>query len=155
MKTKKMGLAVLAVGALAWTGVPRAMADDAPGTQTPPAPPAKTEKTKAHKPKFDADKMLKKLTDALKLTQDEQDKIKPIVTDEASQLNAVEADQSLTKPQKKDKEVDIRKASEDQIAALLTPEQLTKFNAHRTKDKAAPKAEAPKAEAPKGDNAGK
>lgn len=126
MKQKKvLGLAALAMGALTLTGAPRVMAADAPAAG------ATTAKPKHEKKKADAAAMLKKLTASLTLTQDEQDKIKPILTDEATQINGLDA--SLTKEQKQEKVAAIRKAAAEQIAPLLTAEQKAKFEKHHAK----------------------
>jgi hypothetical protein len=127
----KWAVSAVVLGAALGCAVPQARAADAPAKAAKPA-----------KHQADADALLKKLTTQLKLTQDEQDKIKPILADEAAQINAANADTTLNKQQRKDRVAAARKAAADQITPVLTDDQQKKFT-HAPKEKKAP-AGAPK-----------
>jgi Spy/CpxP family protein refolding chaperone len=70
---------------------------------------------------------LRWLTQQLKLTPEQADKIRPIVTDEGEQLHLVKLDERLPLDQKRAKMLEIREAFRPKIAALLTPEQQEKW----------------------------
>lgn len=78
---------------------------------------------------FSADDMLAHLTKALSLTDDQQAKIKPILADEHEKIQAIRQDTSVSKADMGAKIKPIRDAANDQIKALLTPDQVTKFEA--------------------------
>lgn len=67
------------------------------------------------------------LSKELNLSDQQKEKLKPILQDEAKQLRAVHEDSSLTPDQKRDKVKQIRKTFRPQIQAVLTPEQQEKF----------------------------
>jgi len=67
----------------------------------------------------------------LGLTADQKSQIKQIRQDEKQQIQAVKADKSLSKDQKKAKIQDIRQNSTSKINGLLTPEQQQKFAQRR------------------------
>ena len=67
----------------------------------------------------------------LGLTADQKTQIKQIRQDEKQQIQAVKADNSLSKDQKKAKIQDIRQNGTSKINALLTPEQQQKFAQRR------------------------
>jgi Spy/CpxP family protein refolding chaperone len=69
----------------------------------------------------------------LNLTEDQQEKIKPIFADQAEQLRAVSSDKSLTKPDKQEKFKTIHTATEEKIEPLLTPDQMEKWGAWKQK----------------------
>lgn len=125
MKVKqqiKWGL-VLASAAFG-CAMPSVRADDATA-------PAKVAKPPKHQ--MDADAILKKMTAKLNLTSDEQDKIKPILADETSQINAAYTDTTLTKAQRKEKARTAMQSANEQIAPLLTSDQQKKFKVHKMK----------------------
>lgn len=67
------------------------------------------------------------LSKELNLSDEQKEKLKPILHDEAKQMRAVHEDSSLTPDQKRDKAKQIRKTFRPQIQAVLTPEQQEKF----------------------------
>ena len=69
------------------------------------------------------------LTKKLNLTPDQVTQVKAIDADTMKQAEAVRADTSIAGPDKRTKMMDIRKASQDKIRGLLTPDQQTKFDA--------------------------
>jgi protein CpxP len=72
------------------------------------------------------------LTKKLNLTPDQVTQVKAIDADTMKQMMALRSDTSLTPDEKKPKMMDIHKASQDKIRALLTPDQQTKFDALQT-----------------------
>ena len=84
----------------------------------------------------------KKLTDELtrfkndlQLTPDQVGKMKPILGEQMSQLQALKGSPGLSKQDKIAKFNDIRKAGYEQIKQVLTPDQLTKWDAEMAKAK--------------------
>lgn len=69
------------------------------------------------------------LTTKLNLTPDQVTQIKAIDDDTIKQAQAVRADTSLSQQDRRGKMMDIHKASEDKIRALLTDDQKTKYDA--------------------------
>jgi Spy/CpxP family protein refolding chaperone len=71
---------------------------------------------------------LQRMTDALNLTSDQQEKIKPILDSESQQMQQLRSDSSLSQQDRRSKMMQIRQGSHDQIKAILTPDQLQKFD---------------------------
>jgi periplasmic protein CpxP/Spy len=69
------------------------------------------------------------LTKKLNLTPDQVTQVKAIDADTMSQMKALREDTSVAGPDKRTKMMDIHKASQDKIRALLTDDQKTKFDA--------------------------
>jgi Spy/CpxP family protein refolding chaperone len=69
------------------------------------------------------------LTKKLNLTPDQVTQIKAIDDDTMKQAQAVRADTSLSQQDRRGKMMDIHKASEEKIRALLTDDQKTKYDA--------------------------
>lgn len=63
----------------------------------------------------------------LNLTKDQQDKIKPIQDKQRTEAETVRNNSSLTREQQRDQMMEIRKKYNEQIDALLTPEQKEKL----------------------------
>ena len=70
---------------------------------------------------------LQEISQALDLAEDQKAKIKPILQAEMVKLKALRADSSLTPTQKTEKFKAIREESAPQLKAILTPEQLEKW----------------------------
>lgn len=73
------------------------------------------------------DAHLQMLSEKLNLTEDQKEKVKPILQDQAQQMKAIHNDPSLTSEQKAAKKKAIHETTHDQINAVLTPEQQEKF----------------------------
>lgn len=73
---------------------------------------------------------LEKLTKRLDLTAEQQEKIKPILDEEASQMKAIDSEK-LTRAERRARMQELRKGSFEKIKPLLTPEQLKKHDAMR------------------------
>jgi periplasmic protein CpxP/Spy len=97
--------------------------------QTPPAANAEPLATTApkHMHGDQAEHRLKRLSKNLNLTDDQKEKIRPILEDEQQQMKAVEGDSTLTAQQKHKKTREIRMSSKSQMSAILTPEQKEKI----------------------------
>jgi hypothetical protein len=67
------------------------------------------------------------LTDRLKLTADQQAKIKPILADQQTQMGALRGDQSLSQEDRMAKMTKIRTDTNDKINAVLTADQKTEY----------------------------
>lgn len=71
---------------------------------------------------------LDRLTRELNLTQDQQDKIKPILEDQQKQMQDLRNDTSVQGPDRFAKMREIRKDHMDQVRNVLTSEQQTRFD---------------------------
>jgi periplasmic protein CpxP/Spy len=67
------------------------------------------------------------LTDRLKLTPDQVEKIKPILADQQTQMTALRGDTSLSQDDRMAKMTKIRTDSTTKINAVLTPDQQTEY----------------------------
>jgi Spy/CpxP family protein refolding chaperone len=116
-------LAMLLVGVLLASA---AVAQDS--AQTPPAT-TTPKQNRAHGDR--AEQRLKRLSKKLNLTDDQKEKIKPILQDEEKQLTDLETDTTLTPQQKHKKTREIRMSSKSQMDGILTPEQKEKMPSGR------------------------
>ena len=73
------------------------------------------------------DQRLQRMTHQLDLTSEQQTKIRPILEQESSQMQALHQDSSLTPQEMHAKMQQIRQTTNDQIKAQLTSEQQQKF----------------------------
>ena len=71
---------------------------------------------------------LQHLTKTLNLTADQQEKIKPILESEQSQMQSLHQDTSMAKQDRMAKAQQIRQGSNDQIQQVLTPDQQQKWS---------------------------
>src|SRR5579864_4335292 len=78
-----------------------------------------------------ADQHLQMLSEKLNLTEDQKAKLKPVLQDQMQQMKAVREDSSLSEEQKRAKMKTVHESLHDQINAVLTPEQQTKFKQMR------------------------
>jgi len=78
-----------------------------------------------------ADQHLHMLSEKLNLTDDQKEKLKPVLQDQMQQMKAVREDSSLSEVQKRTKMKSIHESLHDQINAVLTPEQQAKFKQMR------------------------
>jgi Spy/CpxP family protein refolding chaperone len=115
-------VAVLAIGAAALSALP-AMAQD------PPAPPQGQAGPQQGGRSGMRGNQVEFLTKKLNLTADQVTQVKAIDADTMSQMKALREDTSVAGPDKRTKMMDIHKASQDKIRALLTDDQKTKFDA--------------------------
>ncbi|MFY9560925.1 MAG: hypothetical protein WAQ52_11885 [Terriglobales bacterium] len=78
-----------------------------------------------------AEQRLKRLAKRLNLTDDQKEKLKPILQDEERQLQSLQDDGSLTPQQKRTRTRGIRMTSKAQMDDILTPEQKEKIQTGR------------------------
>ena len=80
-----------------------------------------------HRGMMSPDQHLAHLTKALSLTPDQQEKIKPMLEQEQTQMQAMHQDTSMSQQDKWAKAKTLREGTNDQIKSVLTPDQQTKF----------------------------
>ena len=89
-----------------------------------------------------AESRLEEMSKQLNLTDDQKAKLKPILQDEAQQLQAVHNDASLSQDQKKAKAKEIHAAFKPQVNNVLTPDQQKQWKEMKKKAKEREKGEA-------------
>ncbi len=77
---------------------------------------------------MDPEKRTERLARELKLTSDQQAKVLEILKSEHSQMQSLWSDSSASQEDRRAKMMDIHKASNDQIRALLDADQQKKFD---------------------------
>lgn len=75
------------------------------------------------------DDQLKNLTERLSLTDDQQAKIKPILEDQRTQMQALMKDESLSPDDRRTKGRSIRESTDTKIRDVLTDDQKKKYDA--------------------------
>jgi len=75
------------------------------------------------------ERQLSTLTKKLNLTPDQVTQVKAIDDDAMQQAKAVRDDTSMAKADRRAKMMDIRKAAQDKVRAVLTDDQKTKYDA--------------------------
>jgi len=119
-----LSVAVLALGMAALSALP-AMAQDPSAPPPPPqgqgGPRGGGRGMQGHQIEF--------LTRKLNLTPDQVTQVKAIDADTWKQAKAMREDTTIADADKRTKMMDIHKASQDKIRALLTDDQKTKFDA--------------------------
>jgi Spy/CpxP family protein refolding chaperone len=98
---------------------------------------AQTDSTSAADPELRAkvQQHLQHMSSELNLTDDQKQRIQPILQSELLQAKSVHDDSSLSPDQKKAKMQDIHASMKSQIAPILTPEQQVKFAAMKEQAK--------------------
>lgn len=115
MNRMKRGLAVaIVLGSLMAFG-PQANAADNQG------------QTQAGGRRQTAQERMKKLAADLNLTQEQQDKLKPVLQEQSKKLRELRQDTSLSATDRRAKAKTIRDDAAKQIKAILTPEQWEKY----------------------------
>ncbi len=99
-----------------------AFAQDATQPAPPPAPATGTPQPK-HTYGDRSEQKLKKLSKKLNLTDDQKEKIRPILQDQEKQFTSLKDDTTLTSQDRQKKMRAIRMASKAQMDEILTPEQ--------------------------------
>jgi predicted transglutaminase-like cysteine proteinase len=127
---KQCILALLVVG-LMYTVTAGAVAQNSGNNDQQAAEPgAPAEHSRRH---FDPAERTERLTKQLKLTADQQPKVLEILKAEQSQMESLRSDSSASQDDRRSKMMDIHKASNDQIRALLDSDQQKKFDAMQSK----------------------
>jgi hypothetical protein len=107
----------------------RASAQDAPsqGSQTETAPQNGGGHWHHHK-RPSVDKQVKHLTKALKLSDDQQAKVRSALEDQHKQMEQIRSDSSLSRDNRISKMKEIRDSTNTQIKAVLNDDQQKKFD---------------------------
>ena len=126
-------LTLMLAGAVCATA-PLAIAQDS-GSNPPQSAPAGAPPEHGHGGHFDPAQRTERLTKELKLTSDQQPKVLEILKSEQSKMQDVRSDSSLSQDDRHSKMMEIRKASDDQIRALLDDKQQKKFDAMQSEHK--------------------
>ena len=79
--------------------------------------------------RMDPDKQVKMLSEKLSLTQDQQTKVKSILSGQQGQMQSLMQDQSMSREDKRAKFEQMRSDSDSQIRAVLTGDQQQKYDA--------------------------
>jgi len=102
-----------------------------PGSQAPAAPQGQSQSPSASQPQAGSNAQQGSgngsVQDELQLTEAQKEKLRPIIQEEVTQINAVRDDQSLSMDQKRAKVEEIRQKEFPKIQAILTPEQVAKL----------------------------
>jgi Spy/CpxP family protein refolding chaperone len=80
-----------------------------------------------HRMAMSPEQRLQRMTKALNLTDDQQQKIKPILESESQQMQTLRQDTSMSQQDKWGKMEQIRQTSTSQITPILTPDQQKKY----------------------------
>ena len=80
-----------------------------------------------------ADQRLDHMTKMLNLTPDQQQKIKPILENEQSQMQALHQDTTTPQADRMAKARELRQSSNQQINGILTPDQQQKWSQMQSK----------------------
>ena len=122
----------LVLAGLVYTLTPSAIAHGN-GNNDPQSGPAGAPPEHGHGRHFDPAKRAEMLTKQLKLTSGQQPKVLDILKSEQSQMEALHSDSSPSQDDRRSKMMDIRKASDDQIRALLDADQQKKWDAMQSR----------------------
>lgn len=127
---KQYVLALMMAG-LVYT-VPSAVAQNSPNSD-PSAGQSTTAPEHRRGHDFDPAKRTAKLSRKLKLTSDQQAKVQDILSSQKSQFESLKSDSTVAGADRHSKVMEIRKASADQIRAVLDPNQQKKWDAMQAK----------------------
>lgn len=121
----KQCLLVLVAAGLISIAAPFAAAQDSP-SQNGDQQPGSQEHGRRHG--MDPAQRTQELTKRLKLTTDQQAKVKDALTSEHSQMESLHQDSSLSQDDRRAKMMEIRKNTDTQIRGLLDSTQQKKFD---------------------------
>ncbi len=93
---------------------------------------------------------LQMIAEELGLSADQKAKLAPVIKHQAEQMQAIRQDESLSREQRMEKARGIREAGRKDIEAVLTPEQVKKFDDLRARGPRGD-GERPRKEGKKGD----
>jgi len=80
-----------------------------------------------HRMAMSPEQRLQRLTKALNLTSDQQQKVKPILENESQQMQAMRQDSSMSQQDRWNKIKSIHEDTTSQIKAVLNPDQQAKY----------------------------
>jgi protein CpxP len=120
---KQSLLVLVAAGAIA-IAAPFAAAQDSQ-SQSNDQPPSQGQ---GHRHGMDPDQRTQELTRKLKLSSDQQAKVKDALVSEHSQMESLHQDSSLSQDDRRAKMMDIRKTTDTQIRGVLDSNQQKKWD---------------------------
>lgn len=123
-----VALALFASCAIATAQDNNAQSNTAIDQQSAPAPAQSQDRGGRGGRHFDPATRTQRLAKHLKLSSDQQSKVKEILTSEQSQMQQLRGDSSLSQQDRRPKMMEIHKSSNDQIRALLNPDQQQKWD---------------------------
>jgi protein CpxP len=131
----KQSLLVLLAAGLISIAAPFAAAQDSPSndpqSNDQQSQPSQQEGHRHHGP--DPAQRTEELTRHLKLTSDQQTKVKDALQSQHSQMESLHQDSSLSQDDRRAKMMDIRKGTDAQIRELLDPTQQKKWDEMQAK----------------------
>jgi protein CpxP len=121
---KQSLLVLVAAGAIA-IAAPFAAAQDSPSQNSDQQAPAQAN---GHRHGMDPDQRTQELAKKLKLSSDQQAKVKDALVSEHSQMESLHQDSSLSQDDRRAKMMDIRKTTDTQIRGVLDSNQQKKWD---------------------------
>jgi len=118
--SKAMWAVILGAGLACGSGA--GLAQSSGGTMT---------KGEVQEDKASAQEHLQAMAKELNLTDDQKEKLKPILTSQMEEVQGVRNDTTLTQTQRRSKMMAIHQKYAPQVNAILTPEQQAKWKAMR------------------------
>jgi protein CpxP len=128
----KHNLLTLVLAGAVCAAVPFVVAQDS-GSTPPQSAPSGAPPEHGRGGHFDPAQRTERLTKELKLTSDQQPKVLDILKSEQSKMQDLRSDSSVSQDDRRSKMMDIHKASDDQIRALLDANQQKKFDEMQSK----------------------
>ena len=136
-------LITLMLAGLTYTALPAAVAQDAGSGNQQQSVPADNQQQAAAPAnetghnhggrRFDPTRRTEMLTKKLNLNSDQQAKVQDIMKSEQSQMEKIHGDSSLSREDRRSKMMEVHKASNDQLRALLDNDQQKKFDEMQSK----------------------
>ena len=127
-------LLALTLAALVSAVTPSALAQDSRSNDQQSGPAMQAQHSYGHN-HFDPEKRTAMLTKQLSLSSDQQSKVEAILKSEKSQMDSLRSDSSASQEDRHSKMMEIHKSSNEQIRALLDPDQQKKFEEMQSKQK--------------------
>ncbi len=97
-----------------------------PAQEAPAAPSDQQAQKQPPSPEQRVDRMLDRMTQNLSLSDEQREKIRPILLDQVQQMRALRDDTSLSPQDRRAKVRTIRRATRQKVDQILTPEQKAK-----------------------------
>ncbi len=126
---KRVFLSVALAGSIIAAGIP-ALAQTATESQNNTTT---TQQPEGHRHGGKHGDRMARMAKKLNLSQDQQDKLKPIFEKQREQAQAIKGDTSLTQDQKKDKFKALHQDTMAQVNGILTPEQQQQWQQMKAK----------------------
>jgi len=121
-------LLTLMVAGIVYAATPAAVAQDAGNSDQQAPPPGGAEERGRSRARMDPARRVEMLAKQLNLTADQKTKVLDILKSNQANMDSVRDDSSLSPQDRHTKVMDIRKASNDQVRALLDSNQQKKFD---------------------------